>query len=152
MYCLTSTVGENLTEYVPVLFVHGVKCWFVFCRERGLSENAVLNKRKGVFKYLLSASLLSSEVGAVANFTSFGLERLQFNIECGSSLPPLQVELVGVSYPFLSLGSKYLFQSLFRPTLPTLSMNLQSRLSLWPSHLLVRLQSLVLWVRLTPQL
>jgi hypothetical protein len=151
MYCLTATVGENRTDHVPVLFVQGVKCWFVFCRERGLSENAVLNKRKGVFKYLLSASLLSSEVGAVANFTSFGLERLQFNIDC-SSLPPLQVELVGVSYPFLSLGSKYLFQSLFRPTLPTLSLNLQSRLSLWPSHLLVRLQSLVLWVRLTPQL
>ena len=152
MYCLTATVGENLTDHVPVLFVQGVKCWFVFCRERGLSENAVLNKCNGVFKYLLSASLLSRDVGAVANITSFGLERLQFNIECGSSLPPLQVELVGVSYPFLSLGSNHLFQSLLRPTLPTLSMNLQSRFSLWPSHLLVLLQSLVLWVRLTPQL
>ena len=149
MYCLTATFGENLTDHVPVLFVHGVKCWFVFCRERGLSENAVLNKCIGFLKYLLSASLLSSDV---ANFTSFGLVGLQFNIEYVSSLQPLQVELVGVSYPFMSLGSNHLFQSLVRPTLPTLSQKVQSRLSLWPSHLFLRWQSLVLWVRLTPQL
>ena len=98
-----STVGvaEKLTGHVPVLLVHGVKqviglrlfFWF----ERGLSKKAVLNKRIGFLKYLLSVSLVSSGGSFEANCTSFGLGigRLSFTIR--TSLPRLQLELVGES-------------------------------------------------------
>jgi hypothetical protein len=98
---LTVGVAENVTDHVPVLFVHGVKCEVVFSfgfwLERGLSERAVLNKRIGFLKYLLSESLVSSggRLGET-NCTSFGLGRLSF-FNNRTSLQHLQLELVGES-------------------------------------------------------
>ena len=98
---LTVGVAAKLTVHVPVLLVHGVKqvigLRLVFWFERGLSKKAVLNERIGFLKYLLSVSLVSSGGSFEANCTSFGLGigRLSFIIR--TSLPRLQLELVGES-------------------------------------------------------
>ena len=96
---LTVGVAEKVTDHVPVLLVQGVKWELVFrlsfWLERGLSEKAVLNKRIGFLKYLLSESLVSSGGSFETNCTSFGLGRLSFSNR--STLQRLQVELVGES-------------------------------------------------------